>query len=66
MLGQLSFKKNTDGSSHTIQEAADKKKEETAAAAPKKDNVFNRVQNTNVKGQTEVMSVEDFLNKFVR
>lgn len=24
MLGQLSFKKNTDGSSHTIQEAADK------------------------------------------
>ena len=50
----------------SIQEAADKKKEETAAAAPKKDNVFNRVQNTNVKGQTEVMSVEDFLNKFVR
>ena len=48
----------------SIQEAADKKKEEVAAA-PKK-NVFDRVQSTNVKGQTEVMSVEDFLNKFVR
>lgn len=48
----------------SIQEAADKKKEDIAAA-PKK-NVFDRVQSTNVKGQTEVMSVEDFLNKFVR
>ena len=47
-----------------VQEVADKKKEEVAAA-PKK-NVFDRVQSTNVKGQTEVMSVEDFLNKFVR
>ena len=49
----------------SVQEAADKEKEKTAAA-PKKDNVFDRVQSTNVKGQTEVMSVEDFLNKFVR
>lgn len=49
----------------SIQEATDKKKEEAAAVAPKK-NVFDRVQSTNVKGQTEVMSVEDFLNKFVR
>ena len=48
------------GLMNSIQEAADKKKEE-AAAAPKK-NVFDRVQSTN----TEVMSVEDFLNKFVR
>ena len=44
----------------SVQEVADKKKED-AAAAPKK-NVFDRVQSTN----TEVMSVEDFLNKFVR
>lgn len=50
----------------SIQEAADKKKEEAAAVAPKKKNTFDRVQSTNVKGQTEVMSVEDFLNKFVR
>lgn len=50
----------------SIQEAADKKKEEAAAVAPKEKNVFDRVQSTNVKGQTEVMSVEDFLNKFVR
>lgn len=50
----------------SIQEAADKKKEEVAAVAPKEKNVFDRVQSTNVKGQTEVMSVEDFLNKFVR
>lgn len=48
----------------SVQEVADKKKEEIAAA-PKK-NVFDRVQSTNVEGQTEVMSVEDFLNKFVR
>ena len=51
----------------SVQEAADKERGQKAAAvAPKKDNVFDRVQNTNVKGQTEVMSVEDFLNKFVR
>lgn len=53
----------------SVQEAADKEKkrgQETAAVAPKKKNTFDRVQSTNVEGQTEIMSVEDFLNKFVR
>ena len=51
----------------SVQEAADKERGQRAAAvAPKEKNAFDRVQSTNVKGQTEVMSVEDFLNKFVR
>jgi hypothetical protein len=50
----------------SVQEAADKRKEETAAVAPKKSNIFDRVQSTNVEGQTEIMNVEEFLNKFVR
>ena len=51
----------------SIQEAADKKKEEIAAAPGSRVNVAEKTQDMDAfKKSPDVMSVEDFLNKFVR
>lgn len=52
----------------SIQEAADKEKEKKVAAAPgSRANVAEKIQDMDAfKKSPDVMSVEDFLNKFVR
>lgn len=51
----------------SIQEAADKKKEESAAVPGSRANAVEKIQDMDAsKKSPDVMSVEDFLNKFVR
>lgn len=51
----------------SVQEVADKKKEETAAVPGSRANTVEKIQNMDAfKKSPDVMSVEDFLNKFVR
>lgn len=55
------------GLMRSIQEAADKKKEEAAAAPGSRANATEKIRDIDAfKKSQDVMSVEDFLNKFVR